>query len=456
MPIDPQTGLFVDDGTDDFTDYQGTNFGGIDPFGYNANSFLQPTLRPAYSTTKSMFGRQLPMGQPQINQQLTGQKSINAILRDPTTAYEAMVATGQQTMNPNALMGLDASGMPLGSNMWLGGGGGGSGGGNNFGFKPVFTTPTLDRLQGAPDRISQLIMSGVQNNQPGWKIKQDVLNSPEGKAMAGDQMTSGGVMNDIDNATKEWGDKNRNDLLGQFAQMNQQSQQSELQKWMDKNGLINPLQQYTADTLPGDVQPVADMMGAAASNPYSRMAQQASDSARGNYNQLWDIRDQARQSKQNDWATVGAAARNAANVPFNPAMPGTVATGPPVSYNDAVRSGFRSQPGEATGIKSTAPNRPQLSQDQRGAMARLVGNAARVVGRSNSGYTQDQRQQTGAARRAQQQNQAYADEYQRQGQDANNMVRFLVARDVGNQGRTPARDAQRAVINYLRSGGLAV
>jgi hypothetical protein len=451
VPYD-QDGNWYDDGTDLPPDGGGG-------FGYDMstlyNSPYMQTGMPGqnFSTAKFNFGTPLPVGQNVYNQILTGTKNLNQLQTNPSVLYNAQVATGQQTMDPNALMGLDATGSP-----YLGGGGGG-GGGN--GYNPNFTTSLLDSLAtSAPGTPGNLIYTGIKTKKSPIDIKLGFRDNG-----TYDTDTLKVLDQQVDDAFNEYSLAQRNAVAG----ANQPAQATPIQEWMNKNGLINPMDTYSGETLPGDVDVTGAAMRAVA--PNLRMAEDAGIANRANSLRTDSLTGQLNAAKSGQYGadadvvsrflsqprsapqapaydptTQGAGALQEGGLYTNPGN-GTAALFTP---NAAPQQGASPRQQTAYGRNApTSTGNPAVKQ----AMMRMITHAMGVGGNQTTKQRQLAQQQT-AARRDADRDAAYQRQYQERAKNSPANIRELAARDLAAQGRTPARDAQRTILRYMQQGGL--
>ena len=411
----------------------GSTYGYDDPSLYN-NPFMQQEMPGQnYSTAKWNFGQAQPVGQNVYNQWLTGQKNLAQLQTNPSFAYNAMVATGQPTMDLNGLLGLDANGNP-----YMGSGGGGGGGGG--GYNPNFMTNNLDALRNAPEGSPEnLIYTGITTGQSPLAIKRSLR---EGGAY--DTETLKVVDQQVDDAFSEYAGAQRNQMAG----MNQPAQQTPVQEWLAKNGLINPTTQYTANDLPADVDVGwAGMQG-------GKLAQDAITEATATGARIKGINDQ--RTGLRDKAVTNNAARNAQlyfleqNAEDMMKRPGTTGgisydakTGKPI-YADFTRNGQHTtiapkQLMDTGDVGGWAGGFLRPIRDAAAQTVNPTGDVARMAMLRRASQAQERRKAdlVASARSAPAYDQA---------------VRQLAAQQVQAQGRTPARDAQRALINYMRQG----
>lgn len=420
MPIN-QFGEWYNDGTDDPPDDSG--------YGYDMSTlfnseYMQPQMPGQnYSTAKWNFGDPQAIGQNTFNQWITGQKGLNALQTSPMTAYNAMVAMGVPTMSQNSLMGLDSSGMPYQ-------GSGGSGGGGANGYNPNFVPSTLRRLQNAPEGSdSWKIWQGIQTGQDPLEVKKLFLGGDY------DPDTLAAINKQVDDAYNESALMERNDLAG----MNQPAQQTPIQKWMDENGLINPMETYNADNLPPEVDPSGGTRGAEA------LMAQATGIGKG----IKGINDERRGLE--DKAKLSNLVRTAQLALLKGQAQET--TGPGHPYVNPSTGAPVNMAGDMTAQRTAITPRDRVDTGAgggwAGAFLRPIRDA--VAQRDNPGGDVDRmshlrrqsRLQEGAKRRTVEQAQGYDQAY-----------RAALAGLASRGGRTPARDAQRAIYRYMQQGGM--
>lgn len=444
-------------------------------FGYDLSTmFNSPYMQMAqapgqnFSKAKWNFGAPLPFGQTDFNQVMTGVKNLNNLQTLPSLLYNAQVATGQQTMDPNALMGLDQSGMP-----YMGGGGGGGGGGGN-GYQQVFTTPYLDALSSSQDPDEQFIYQAIQSGASSpLAIKAKIrANHPE---LLGEQLYP---YNDtVDAAFKENAASQRNQMLGATAT----GERTPAQEWMAKNGLINPMDTYGPDNLPGDINVGAnDVNVAGAASDALKMAtstganiKRLNDERRGLQdkatvaNGIGDVKhllqqeainrylgnkgavQQATEAPMggNDMATARAAMSQQADVNAQQSNPNATPAVPvqgPLAQRPPYASATFAGPPQHVDTGATGGWAGGWMRPVRDAAARQLnpgGDVARMAMLKRAAAAQERRK-ADLAQSAQ-----AATQYGGQG------LRMIAADRLQQQGRTPARDAQRAVLRYLQQQG---
>jgi hypothetical protein len=359
-------------------------------------------------------------------------KNVNQLQTNPSLLYNAQVATGEQTMDPNGMMGLDQFGMPYQ-------GSGGSGGGGANGYNPNFVPSTLKRLQNAPEGSdSWKILQGIQTNQDPLTVKQLFRTGDY------DPETLKIIDQQVDDAYNESALMERNDMAG----MNQPAQQTAMQKWMSENGLINPMDTYSGDTLPGDIDTKGLEMKAVA--PNLRMAEAAGIANRANTARADDFTSQLNAAKTEQYGADADVLKNmfASRVGAPAAVaPNRTLFDSHQKYNDA--SGHW----EDIPAKGAASAQQQGTPVQKQALMRMLTHFMGVGGNSTSQQRQIGRQQAAAQRDAGR-DRAYQQEAQERARNAPGLMRELAARDLAKQGRTPARDAQRAVYRYMQQGGM--
>lgn len=422
---------------------------GSGEYGYDQSTmlnYMQPQVSPAYSTQKWNFGAQLPQGQPQINQQLTGTKSINQIMADPSFRYQAQVFSGAPLFDTNALSGLDSSGMP-----YQGSGGGGGGGGGSNGYNPNYMTNNLNALgKAAKGTPENLIFTGITTGtQSPLSLKRAMRE--DGKY---DTDTLKQIDAQIDAAFSEYAGAQRNKLAGQ----NQPAQQTPVQEWLAKNGLINPIEQYSATNLPGDIDPTAaDVGGAnlqARADDTGDTILRLRDQMRGiqNNGQVYDAVRQAqlRAMQMNGDTTRGLPSAPDAGFPGIDDVHGGAAQ--MFQVPGVTKPGAQSQsqsPVAAAIAKAVGAGQPSpLPARHSGFLSGASLNQNRYLA-SDENQLNHLRTQIGMQKKRQ------ADLSQ-QGSDYQVMYRKALANKLQQQGRTPARDAQQALINYARQTGLAI
>jgi hypothetical protein len=429
MLVQDENGNWIDDGSGDY---------GYDMDTLANSGYMQPQLPGQnYSTAKWNFGAPQMQGQNTFNQWVTGQKGMNTLQGDPMTAYLAMVNGGVPTMNQNSLMGLDSSGLP-----YQGSGGSGGGGGAN-GYNPNFVPSVINRLKNsAPGSYGATIWEGINSNKGAIDIKQEFHDPKYGY----DTDTLHMLDTEVDNAYNELSLMERNDMAG----MNQPAQQTPIQKWMDENGLINPLETYSPDNLPGDIDTTrSDQESVAAQNRYLGQADK--------YDQLAKTASKAI-GKRALWGldTEGVLQQGQA---------------------DAARTGAEDMMGRIFGTggapaAAVAPNRTLFDSHQKyneatGHWEDIPAKGAAPVGQSRKPLPMQVPPGQGnqiLKKRAAEQKQAQwqAAVYQRSAESARQKAqensgdgyRQLIANQIAKSGRTPARDAQAAIVRYMRSGGM--
>lgn len=418
LQFDPDTGSFYDDAYDD-------------PYGYNATDFMQPQSSPAYSTSKWNFGEQLPMGQPQINQQLTGRTNLMKLMWDPRVRMEAMLETGQPTMDLNAWGGLNPDGTPYTGD---GGAGGGGGGGGN-GYNPNFIPKYLNALKGSSDPVSKAIgeqielgedpaaiMTRLEKTYPEWK------NDYNGET----------YKRYYDLAQKAFDDKfnvDKNEVAG----LNQPAVQTPVQKWAAQYGYVDPTLQYDENNLPSDV----DLSSIDAYNTRAATNDKEMDTHLGALQRM--LRRTPTEegvgtggffSRLGD--VVGAAAQRR-QAP--PALPGQKARYAGVNLG-----------GRVTGTAPTGYAAGDAKQRAQEVMGRFL-NTAKSKREERNAPVREQRRGLEKQIKFEQ---GLRQSNERNRSDYEGAMRRFAGRQLQAQGRTPARDANRVVIEYLRRGGLGV
>lgn len=462
MPYD-QYGEWYDDGTDLPPDQGG---GGYDLSTMFNSPYMQAQMPGQnFSTSKWNFGQELPVGQNVYNQILTGTKNLAQLQTNPSLLYNAMIATGQPTMDMNQLSGFDQYGMPTG---------GGGGGGAN-GYQSVFTTPYLDSLQQSGDPDQQWIYDGVINGGNPLSIMAEIKKRhpeflPEDLQPYSDA---------INKAFTENAEGTRNQLRG----AEQSTAQTPIQEWLSKNGLVNPMEQYTADNLPGDVDVSGAGMEAAKS------AQDAVNAAASTGAHIKALNDE--RSGLRDKAVVANGIRDVKQLGMEQAVKRyledpTGGTGevqpngvPAWQTKERTKPGAKGAPASMGGISYDAktgepiyadipgpggqhniydPSQGAPRQDTgdvggwgggwmrpiRDAAAQRFnpsGDVARMAMLKRAAAGQERRKQN-LVRSAQ-----AAPAYEQ-------AMRQLAAHNVQQTGRTPAGDAQQAILRYMQQGGL--
>jgi hypothetical protein len=440
MPYD-QFGEWYDDGTDSAPEDMGYGF---DMSTLYNSPYMQPQMPGTnYSNSKWNFGAQLPVGQNVYNQWLTGMKNVNQLQTNPSLLYNAQVATGEQTMDPNGMMGLDQFGMP-----YQGSGGGGGGGAN--GYNPNFVPSLLNRFkQAAPGTPGATIWTGISSNQDPTTVKLSFRDPKLGY----DDNTITMLDKQVDDAYNESALMERNNLAGQ----NQPAQQTAMQKWMSENGLINPMDTYSGDTLPGDVDTKGLEMKAVA--PNLRMAEAAGIANRANTARADDYTSQLNAAKTGQYQADAGVLKNmfASRGPQPLPVPGAV--GPDTGVSRPAPNDWDVIPGgSGTSMRDAAVRKPPAQQQQgtpgqKQALMRMLTHFMGVGGNS-TGQQRQLAQQQAAAQREAGRDRAYQQEAQERARNAPALQRMFAAGQLTNQGRTPARDAQRAVYRYMQQGGM--
>jgi len=282
-----------------------------------------------------------------------------------------------------------------------------------------------------------LIYTGIRTNQSPVDIKLSLR-----KDGAYDTDTLKVLDQQVDDAFNEFSAAQRNQLAG----ANQPAQRTPIQEWLDKNGLINPAQQYTAESLPADVNvDWAGMQG-------GKAQQDAFNEATMTGRKIGNINDE-RQALQNK-AKVSNLVRTAqlsllqgqaddrTNAPYvNPS------TGAPVNFA-----------GNMSAQANAITPRPRVDTGAvggwLGAVTRPVKDAAAQV--LNPGGDVARMAMLKAAARAQERRKTNLVRSVQSAPAYDQAVRQLAAQQVQQSGRTPARDAQRVLLNYMRQGGAAI
>jgi hypothetical protein len=261
-----------------------------------------------------------------------------------------------------------------------------------------------------------------------------------------------------------------------MAGQNQPAQQTPIQEWLSKNGLINPAQQYTAEDLPADVNvDFAGMEG-------GRAAQNAVNAAESTGAHIKRLNDERRGLQ--DKATVnnltrqaqlaflqdatdkfvGGASRGATGATSWNTLPpeaGGSRAGRPqpkpgmptggISYDADTGKPIYADSGPGADRQIYAPRKAMdtgRGGGLIGAMTRPIKDA--IAQRANPGGDAARMAMLKRSAAAQERRKANLMASARSAPVYDQAVRQLAAQQVQQSGRTPARDAQRVLLNYMR------
>jgi len=364
-----------------------------DPYGIA--QYMTPQFPIDYSTQQKNFGTPLPYSITTMGKQGNAMQDYYKILSDPVTQWLNMVTTGQQSLDTNALLqGSQA--------------------------------PEITNLMNSGDEYLQTIGQQLANNVPSAEIKTQLLTEPD---IANDDRKMAIYNSAIDEGAKAQATQKATGPLAQF----------------EKLGLKNPLETYTAENLPGDETLDPNM----AAYMYNQSPDPSQEwQAWGNGQKL--LADQLRNADP-------SRPRNGMVVPANQ----TRGPSSGMAWN-----------GQGTNVGNNDPNNPQV-QAMRQAVARKMGlnqSSADRSGPAPSGgggtgatlqrlFTQvGNNARSGAAaqadrnaREAQQRQERNRTMFSRNADDFRRNVDTITAWKMGKQGRTPAQDQARSMLDWLRS-----
>ena len=442
--FDPESGEYYDD-EQYFTEQQHPG---------SQQAFLGNEMSPfVLPGDYNKYGME-PYEQADVNQQLTGIKSMMNLWGNPLFALFSDAMGGTSTLDYNQFLNPGA----------YGGGGGQAGN-----FQSVYATGgapyqtsfanSIINSKGA-DPLLKDYMQRIANGEDSTTLKLELLNSTEGDQNKLDMYSQA-----IDKAFDE---KSNYDV----AAAQQAGVQSPLQQQFAKMGLPDPTIPYTADTLPDDV----DLSG---SNAFLREARSG----------VRDLRDTARQASQTGALDRLLAGRGGRSGLFGVAPPPEPDTAPVVKdpYSGATTQFVGGQGYEPTSAGWEIGNMPTPEEQRQGITPpSQIGNKPALLRLLSAGAFDDPTPDEGnrflgQGRPAQAKGwDAFGDKRGWFGQAANNRaeegrkaqrtadartknldtmdrnIRAMAARDLTRAGRTPVRQAMQDRIAMMRAMGIGI
>ena len=419
MPYDVNTGEWYDEEE-------------VDPFGMNM--FLGSGAYPAVPMdVNKKTGANDPYGIQTAGRQANYTQDVLQMLFDPRLAMLASLQGGAPAFDYNAFLGGGV------------GGAGGMGGGGG----QVWTTPRLDSAEASGDPLLADYARRIRGGENPEALKMELIGSN-----LDDQAKVDTYGTAIDEMFQEQAGFQRNAM--------QPREQTPAEQAWAKAGLPSPLEQYSADNLPQDME----LYSASAVNPW--LESQGSD-IRGMEKQLKALQEQARYAPQRTMKSqilpgvgalkgfggAGAAAAAQAPPPASRAERAGIYGDLMVGPHDRTGGAATATPDTGATLYGLASTLRNAVQDRQAGIERDMPYVIDRGGVDSSGKRYSKVRGNQAALQASRQERSIGRKKARQA-SVEQEVRGYYARQAQKQGRSPSGDAMQARLNALRQMGLGL